>query len=220
MIMWIDRAWIWRDRRASVRGMPAWKIASFDRVLARGTIACDLGTLVFDANAAVVDDFVIGEEVVVTLSPNPKKEGGYDVTRIAPVKYRAPYEAKLVAPIAEAIDAWVIEVLGRHAWIDRVEDDCLYLRVEDDSYRPERWVVFGGVVMIQGPPEIEEIGAVRAFGPSDVLRASPELARHWPTIPDHCVVFRVDPIGFAGAALTVAASEVRLVVAGAGGARA
>lgn len=198
--------------------MVAWKIASFDRALARGTITCDLGTLVFDAGVAVVDDFVIGEEVVVRLSPNPKREGGYDVMRIAPMKYRAPYEAALVRPIAEAIDAWVIDVLGRRAWIDRVEDDCLHLRVEDDTYRPERAIVFGGVVMIQGPPEIEEIGAVRAFGPSDVLRAAPELARHWPAIPDRCGVFRVEPIGFADTALTVAASTIQLVVGGEAGA--
>lgn len=196
--------------------MPGWRIASFDRVLARGTITCDLGTLPFDANAACVDDFSVGEEVVVTLSPNPKREGGYDVTRIAPVKYRAPYEAKVVAPIADAIDTWVIEVLGRRAWIEGMVEDCLQLRVEDDTYRPERAIVFDGVVMIQGPPEIEEIGAVRAFGPSDVLRASPELARHWPTIPEHCVVFRVEPFGFAGAALTVVASSIQLVTGVAG----
>jgi hypothetical protein len=191
--------------------MPAWKIASFDRVLARGTISCDLGTLPFDANAARVDDFVIGEEVVVSLSPNPKREGGYDVTRIAPVKYRAPYEAELVAAQADAIDAWVVDVIGRRAWLGTIEDCVVHLRVEDDTYRPERAIVFGGVVMIQGPLEIEEIGAVRPYGPTDVLRAAPELARHWPAIPDHCVVYRVEPIGFA-AALTIAAASIRLVV--------
>lgn len=197
--------------------MPGWRIASFDRVLARGTITSDLGTLPFDASVACVDDFARGEEVVVTLSPNPKREGGYDVTRIAPVKYRAPYEAQPIRPIADAIDTWLIEVIGRRAWIEGMVEDCLQLRVEDDSYRPERAIAFAGVVMIQGPPEIEEIGAVRAFGPSDVLRASPELARHWPTIPEHCVVFRVEPIGFASAALTVAASSIRLVTAGVAG---
>jgi hypothetical protein len=191
--------------------MPAWKVASFDRVLARGTITCELGTLPFDANAACVDHFVLGEEVVVTLRPNPTKPGGYDVTRIAPVTYRAPYEAKRIPPMADAIDGWVIEVLGRRAWIAKIDEALLHLFVDDEPHRPERVIVFDGVVMIQGPLEIEDLGAIRVFGATDVLRAAPELARHWPTIPERCVIFRVDPTGF-GAPLHVAAEAVRLVV--------
>jgi hypothetical protein len=188
-----------------------WCIASFDRELARGTIVSGLGSLPFDAAVATVDDFVIGEEVSVSLRPNPRAAGGYDVTRVAPVSFRQPFEARDVGPLAAEIEAWLGELRGRRAWIAGVEDGEVELRVEDDTYRPERAIRFDGVVMIQGPLEIEAIGALRVYATRDVEQAVPELVRHWPALPERCVVFRVDPMAF-GAPLYLAGEGVRLVV--------
>ena len=191
--------------------MSGWRIASSDRVLARGTIRSGVGTLTFDASVASVDDFQVGEEVTVSLRRDPQSPTGYEVTRISPVAYRTPFEAESFAPLCDEIARWPRDLIGRWAWIGGVDDGDVRLCVEDDSYQPARAIVFGGVVMIQGPLELEALGAIRVFRTSDVLHAAPELARHWPPIPERCVVFRVDPVGF-GAPLYVAAERVQLVV--------
>jgi hypothetical protein len=191
--------------------LAGWSIASFDRALARGTIVSNLGTLPFDAAIATVDDFTIGEEVEVALRPSPRSTAGYEVTRVAPVSFRAPFEAQTVAAIAAEIEGWVHHVRGRRVSIAGVEDGDVRLRVEDDTYQPERALLFSGVVMVQGPLEIDAIGAVRVYAIGDVAHVAPELVRYWPHIPERCVVFRVDPMGFE-APLYLAGEGVRLVV--------
>lgn len=191
--------------------MWGWRISSFDRALARGTITSDVGTLTFDASVAVVDDFTVGEYVTVSLRRDAQRPGGFEVTRISPARFRAPFDVAETAPWTQEIAGWPRDLVGRRTWIESLDEGDLRLRVEGDSYEPERAIVFGGVVMIQGPLELDDLAAVRSFHASDVLRVAPELARHWPPIPERCVVFRIDPVGF-GVPLYVVAERARLVV--------
>lgn len=195
--------------------MTGWKIASFDRVLGAGTITSGVGTLAFDASVALVDAFEVGEVVDVSLRASSVGQA-YDVLRVAPSGFRRPFEAPSHQAIAEAIAGWSHEVVGRRAWLGGVEEDALSVRVEDDTYRPERAMVFGGCVTVQGPPEIDEIGAIHVFRMADVARLQPELVRAWPAPhrPEanaRCVVFRVDPVRFGAGCLYVVAEGVTLM---------
>ncbi len=189
--------------------MPGWRIASFDRIAARGTIT-GVGTLSFDASVALVDAFEVGEEVDVALRASHGGPQPYDVLRIAPTGYRTPFVAPSLDAIAETIDPWRQDVIGRRAWIAGTDDGELHVRVEDDTYRPERALVFAGCVAVQGPLEIEELAAIHVFRLGDVQRLAPELFRHWPPVPASCVIFRLDPARFGQGCLYVVAASVAL----------
>lgn len=190
--------------------MPGWRIVSFDRIAGRGTITSGVGTLSFDASVALVDAFVIGEEVDVTLRASHGGSQPYDVLRIGPKGYRTPFVAPSLDVIAQTIDPWRQDVIGRRAWIAGADDGELHLRVEDDTYRPERALVFAGCVAVSGPLEIEELAAIHVFRLADVQNLAPELFRHWPPVPPRCVIFRLDPARFGAGCLYVVAESVAL----------
>ncbi|MCB9634168.1 MAG: hypothetical protein H6721_18760 [Sandaracinus sp.] len=188
----------------------SWRVVSFDRALARGTIRSDLGTLPFDASVALVDDFFVGEEVEVSLRPEAGHPVGYVVTRVVPLAFRPPFAVPALEELTRQLE--VGKLIGYRAWVAMSDEDEVRLRVDDDSYCPTRTLVFRGARMFQGPLELESLGALQAFRASDVAESLPELVRHWPTLPERCVVFRIDPVEFGAAAIYVAAARVDLVV--------
>ena len=101
-------------------------------------------------------------------------------------------------------------ISGRRAWLTTTEDDVVRIQVEDDSYRPQRALVFAGAIFVQCPTEIDTIATIHAFAPADVLQLVPELGRHWPAIPANCTVFRIDPQRFGDAAAYVIARSIGL----------
>ena len=78
--------------------MPNWRITAFDRTLARGICTSGIGALPFNASVALVDDFVLGEEVDVSLRRLPDgSAASYEVTRIVPTGWRSPFTAPSVS---------------------------------------------------------------------------------------------------------------------------
>ena len=191
--------------------MPNWRITAFDRTLARGICTSGIGALPFDASVALVDDFTLGEEVDVSLRRLPDGKGAsYEATRIAPTGWRSPFTAASISVAGTAIEHFLPSVVGRRAWLATAEDDGLCIQVEDDSYCPQRALVFAGVIFVQCPTEIDAIATIHAFAPAEVLRLAPELVRHWPAIPETCTVFRIDPQRFGDAAAYVIAHSIAL----------
>src|SRR5262245_19242579 len=81
--------------------MSTWRIASWDRAKARGTIVAEQQpALDFDAAAAFVDDFVVGEAVHVELR---RAGDSFSVTKIWPDDPRVPDPTEPVA--AAELDA-------------------------------------------------------------------------------------------------------------------
>ena len=191
--------------------MPNWRITAFDRTLARGICTSGIGALPFNASVALVDDFVLGEEVDVSLRRLPDgSAASYEVTRIVPTGWRSPFTAPSVSAPGTAIEHFLPDVTGRRAWLTTTDDDVVRIQVEDDSYRPQRALVFAGAIFVQCPTEIDTIATIHAFAPADVLQLAPELGRHWPAIPANCTVFRIDPQRFGDAAAYVIARSIGL----------
>lgn len=190
--------------------MAGWRVVSFDRAAGRGICTSGVGTVAFDASVAIVDDFVVGEEVDVTLRPLASAQGGYEVLRIAPTSFRPPFAASRIAAQTAEIDRWIAELVGRRVTLARVEDGDVLLEVEDDTYQPRRALVFASASMIQMPMEIDALAILHAFASRDVAQAAPELVRHWPPLADEDVVFRLDPERFGQAPAYVVARAVRL----------
>ena len=191
--------------------MSAWRIASWDRELARGTITSALGELSFDAAVAMVDEFRLGEEVEVSL----RREGeSYVVTRIEPVAWRAPpapaarvdHEPELARILSEARGRW-LTVRG----LD--EDERLTIRIEPHSYEPSRSIVLVGCAFVQLATELDELASVSAYALGDFVRDCPDVAKHWPDLDPTFTVFRFEPRAFRAKAGYAVARGIRLAPA-------
>jgi hypothetical protein len=191
--------------------MSAWRIASWDRVLARGTIASEVGELPFDAAIAMVDHFDVGEEVEVSL----RRDGAtYVVTSIAPVAWRAPdapspridHDAVL-AEIASVVRGRSLRMRG----LD--EEDALTIAIEALSYEPSASIVLDWCVLVQLATGLRDLAAVSAYAASDFVRDCPDVAKHWPALDPRLTVFRFEPRFFTEKAGYVVAHGIRLVSA-------
>lgn len=174
--------------------MSAWRVTSWDRALARGTITSSVGTLPFDASVADVDHFHVGEEVEVSLQP---AGASWVVTRIAPVSWRPPGSPPPRADLQPTIEKVRLLVRDRTLCLRGLEDDeLLVIDVLPESYEDEHTLVFGGCVFVQMPPELRDCASVSAFAGDDFGRAHPELSRHWPVLGPERTVFRFEPREF------------------------
>lgn len=184
--------------------MAGWRITSFDRAEGRGTCASGIGELPFDASVAVVESFEVGEEVDVTLRPNGT---GFEITHVRPFGFRAPFEAPR-ASRAPDLGGILEEVHGRGCWLESADasEETITLGVDDDSYRPARWLVFRGAIWIQMPISLE-IDRMYAFDPE-----AAGAARAWPSAPPDAVLFRLDPFRFGQAPALILARTIALEV--------
>jgi hypothetical protein len=84
-----------------------WRIVAWSREQGRGRIESDVGVLDFDGHVAMVSDFVVGEEVEVSLEP---RGDSYVVRRIWPASPPPPLPAPDEVP-----ESWrpVIDELSR-----------------------------------------------------------------------------------------------------------
>jgi len=196
-----------RARAGKTRTMAGWRIVSFDRARGQGVCASGVGTLAFDAHVARVDDFTVGEGVDVSLRAVP---GGFEVIAIAPTTWRAPFHAKRRVSLVAQLDAIAAQIARRRVWLHRFEDELLALQVEDDTYSPERALVFAGARYVMLPTELDEVVALHAFAMADVAREAPALVAHWPTIGADETVFRLDPRAFGQPAAYVVAVSIGL----------
>ena len=136
-----------------------WTIKEWNRALGRGVITSDqVGDLLFDASAAAVDDFVIGEAVDIKLD---RSGGGRRVAMVWPDNPRFTPRTDSVVPappLAEDVAAALETVLSRVPWtIDyRVHSwvgDDLTVEGDDDlfAYGANIFIRFSGVQYVELP---------------------------------------------------------------------
>jgi hypothetical protein len=191
--------------------MSAWRIASWDRVLARGTIASEVGELPFDAAIAMVDHFDIGEEVEVSL----RRDGAsYVVTSIAPVAWRAP-DAPAPRIDHDAVLAEIASVArGRSLTMRGLDEEgTLTIVIDAILHEPPASILLDGCIFVQLATELRDLAAVSAYAASDFVRDCPDVAKHWPALDPRLTVFRFEPHLFAEKAGYVVAYGIRLVSA-------
>jgi hypothetical protein len=188
--------------------VPGWKIKSWDRALGRGTVVSAIGTLDFDASIALVDDFVIGEEVDVALAP---AAGSFRVTRIAPSHWRE-IETSVGLDLGGEIEKINQVLYDRDATVRGLDsDDRLEIELAVDTYAPAISLVFEGCFFIQLPLELPLLSQLKAFPVDAFVREHAELTKPWPLLPPNATVFRLEPRHFRDAAGYIVAGRVSLV---------
>jgi hypothetical protein len=188
--------------------VPGWKVKSWDRALGRGSVVSAIGTLDFDASIALVDDFVIGEEVDVALRPS---SDSFRVTRIVPSHWRE-IETSASLDLAGEIEKINQVLCDRDATVGGLDSDGrLDIELSVDTYAPAISLVFEGCFFVQLPLELPQLSQLKAFRADVFVREHAELSKPWPGLPPNATVFRLEPRHFRDAAGYIVASRVSLI---------
>ncbi len=200
-----------------------WRVTSWSHDEGAGLIASEMGVLPIVRAGALVDDFVIGEEVDVVLEDAAH---GVVAGHVGPTKWREnalPLPAAALAELSAELQstvASVTKVLGPHARVQLAlaEEDRISLEIHDCDWPPpltpplgKLW--FERVAYAKLPAFSEKFVAMSAVPWRVWSRARVKLLRYWSLsrddVPEGAVVFCFRPMLFDETAGYVIADTVK-----------
>lgn len=200
-----------------------WRVTSWSHDEGAGLIEGEMGVLPIARDGALVDDFVIGEEVDVVLED---VADGVVAANVAPTKWREnalPLPATALAELSAELEgtvAGVTKVLGPHARVQfaLAEEDRVSLEIHDCDWPPpitpplgKLW--FEGVAYAKLPAFSEKFVAMSAVPWRLWSHARAKLLRYWSLsredVPESAIVFCFQPMLFGQTAGYVIAESVK-----------
>jgi hypothetical protein len=214
-----------RDELWYHRTMAGWRVAAWSVERGEGIVESDdVGPIPILRIDALVDDFVVGEEVELVLED---VRGGVVARDVAPARWRenAPplEDVALEGELREKL-ALVTSALGPHARVQlRLgKEDVVHLEIQDVDWPPPvtpplGTLEFEGVTYVKLPAFSEEFVRLTAWPWPVWAKARPKVLRYWglarDLIPDDAILFRFEPTLFRESAGYIVAASLEVNIA-------